>query len=472
VRATRVVAAAAVLAVFGLCLFFRSHIPEPYSGDEPHYLLVSESLVDDGDVDIKNDYLERRYRPFYAGHLDPHVNTSLFTAASPHWYSMHGVGLPVVLVPAYAADGAHGATVEMVAIAAVVLLLTFLWARRFTGETLFAAVATAALGFSPGFLGLEGRVFPDLPAAALLLAGLLLLEHPARGSRHLLLLGVLVGVSPWFHFKNALPFGTIAVIAFVQVARGSAGRERIEQLVSLAAPLLVSLIGYELSILDWYGSWSPTRMVIPGNRLFALSEARGLAAVSFDASRGLFTNNPALLLVFAGAPVWLRLFRGPALRLVLVLGPTIFLEATFSDWSGAYAPASRYALDFVPAAIPAIALLLREAPAAGRTIASAVLGFQWALALAFVWLRPPWSIAGERSSFFAKLDVHHWPALDHLMPSFDQYTALVHGDWRLTAWVLAAGLLLVYGTVLSWRPGRGRDLESRRALGDPQRRAA
>jgi len=449
-------AVAAVLAVLGLCLFFRWHNPQQYSGDEPHYLLVSESLVHDGDVDLKNDYHQARYHAFYAGHIDPHVNTSIFTSASPHWYSMHGVGLPAVLVPAYAADGAHGATVEMVVIAAIVLLLTFLWARRFTDDVLFAAVATAALGLSAAFLGLEGRVFPDLPVAALLLGCLLLLEQPERRSHHLLLLGTLVGVSWWFHFKNGLAFGTIAAIAFVQIMRGFAGRERSRQLLFLSAPVAVSLVGYELSNLDWYDSLSPTRMVLPGNHLFALNELRGLAAVSFDASRGLFTSSPALLLILAGLPVWLRLFRGPVLRLALVLGPTILLQATFSDWSGAFAPGARYALDFVPAAIPAIALFLREARVAGRLLAAAALGFQWVLAAAFVWLRPPWSLGGKRSSFFAAIDRHHGPPLDHLMPSFTPYTALIQHGWRLAAWLLVAGLLVVYGAGVSRRFGRRR----------------
>jgi hypothetical protein len=435
-----------VLLVLGLCLFFRWHDPQPYSGDEPHYLLVSESLVRDGDVDVKNDYLEQRYRVFYAGHLDPHVNESIFTARAAHWYSMHGVGLSAALVPAYAADGAHGATIAMCVIAAATLLLTFLWARRLTGEVICAAAATAALGFSPGFLGLEGRVFPDLASATLLLACLLLLELPARRPRHLLLLGVLVGVSPWFHFKNGLAFGTIAAIALVQIVRSSTGRARIEQIVALAAPTAVSLIGYELSVVDWYGSWSPTRMVQPGNRLFAISAPRGFLAASFDAARGLFTNNPALLLIFAGLPIWWRLFRGPFLRLALILGPAILLQATFSDWSGAYAPESRYALEFVPAAIPAVALLLREAPKLLRLVACAFLGLQWILALAFVWLRPPWSPGGvNRSSFFGAIDGNHGPPLDHLMPRFDTYSAHIHGALWLAAWVVAGVLLVAAG---------------------------
>jgi hypothetical protein len=441
----------AVLATLVLFLAFRWHNPQPYSGDEPHYLVVSESLILDGDVDVKNDYLRRRYLEYYPGHLDPHVNTSIFTLASPHWYSMHGVGLSAVLVPAVAADGAHGATVGMVVIAVIVLLLTFLWVRRFTGEAWLAAIATGALGFAPSFLGLEGRIFPDLPAAALLLGCLLILELPERRSRHLLLLGVLVGVSPWFHFKNALAFGTIAAVAFVQVMRSSEGRERVRRLLSLTTPVIVSAIGYELSVRAWYASWLPTRMVLPGNEVFALSVPRGLAAVSFDSARGLLTNNPALLLILAGFPIWLRLFRGPVLRLALVLGPTILIQATFSDWSGAYAPAGRYALQFTPALIPAIALLVREASVSVRALATALLSLQWTLALAFLWLRPPWSVAGKRSPFLTAIDEHHGPPLDHAMPTFDAYTGLVHQGWQLAGWVLVSGLLVCYGASLSRR---------------------
>jgi hypothetical protein len=132
-----------------------------------------------------------------------------------------------------------------------------------------------------------------------------------------------------------------------------------------------------------------------------------------------------------------------------VLAPTILLQATFSDWAGAYAPAGRYALEFTPASIPAIALLLREARVSARALATALLGLQWMLALAFVWLRPPWGVGGERSPFLQAIDHHHGPPLDHAMPSFDNYTALVHGRWQLAAWVIVSSLLVCYGAALA-----------------------
>jgi hypothetical protein len=440
-----------LVAVLSLLLEVRSHNPQPYSGDEPHYLLVSTSLFLDGDVDVKNDYTTGRYLRYYPYPIDPHINGSIFTLDSPHWYPTHGVGLSALLVPGVMADDVEGAKLTMVGVAIGVLVLAFFWARRFTGENWSAAIAVAALGLSPFFLGLQSRIFPDLPTAGLLIGSLLLLETRRQRPWQLLLLGVLVGASPWFHFKNALAFGTIAAIAFVRVARGTNGTERVRRLLLLGAPALVSLIGYEIAVHAWYASWSPTHAFPPGNEAFALSEARGLAAASFDSSRGLLSNNPALILILAGLPVWWRRWRGPFLRLAWVLGPTILVQATFNDWSGGYSPPGRYTLQFTPALVPAIGLLLHKASGGFRALAAGLLGVQWALAAAFVWLHPPWGYTGLRSPLFAAIDQRVGPALDHAMPTFDFHASLLRGGLQLAAWIAVSAVVVGSGMHLSRR---------------------
>ena len=43
-------------AIFAVLLVVRQRQAMQYSGDEPHYLIVTESLMYDGDVDVKNQY--------------------------------------------------------------------------------------------------------------------------------------------------------------------------------------------------------------------------------------------------------------------------------------------------------------------------------------------------------------------------------------------------------------------------------
>ena len=76
---------AAYAATLGLHAFDDSD----YGGDEPHYLLAAESIVDDGDVDVKDEYAARAYDDFYPYDLDVHGDETEGRLHEPH-----GVGLP------------------------------------------------------------------------------------------------------------------------------------------------------------------------------------------------------------------------------------------------------------------------------------------------------------------------------------------------------------------------------------------
>ena len=43
-----------------------------YGGDEPHYLLAAKSIVEDGNVDVSDEYASRAYAEFYPHELRPH----------------------------------------------------------------------------------------------------------------------------------------------------------------------------------------------------------------------------------------------------------------------------------------------------------------------------------------------------------------------------------------------------------------
>jgi hypothetical protein len=241
------------------------------------------------------------------------------------------------------------------------------------------------------------------------------------------------------------------VIVVVQVARSTNGRGRVRRILLLTAPASLSVVAYELVTKAWYGTWIPTPFGLPGHKLFALSEARGLTAVSFDSARGLFPNAPAMLLILVGLPLWYARFRGPVLRLAVVVAPSILIDATYSDWSGGYAPPARYAIGFVPALLPAIALVLREAPRAVRAAAWALLAVNAALAAAFAWLRPPWDLTGSRSPFYAALEQHLGPAVDRAFPAFDYWGNLTGRRLQLAVWIGVAALLLGVGILLARR---------------------
>jgi len=157
------------------------------------------------------------------------------------------------------------------------------------------------------------------------------------------------------------------------------------------------------------------------------------------------------MLIWAGLPLWLIRWRYPFLRLMLIIGPAVLAQATFNNWHGGFAPPGRYALQYTPALIPAIAILLREAPRIFRVIAGALFVAQFALAVAFVWLRPAWAVEGFPSPFLTALDGKLGWTIERVMPSFDPHAALVRGGWQLAAWTAASAALFAYGVLLSRR---------------------
>ncbi|MEZ5316620.1 MAG: hypothetical protein R2752_04400 [Vicinamibacterales bacterium] len=94
-RRSRLVPLAVVLVIWSLT----THGKFSDSGDEPHYLIVAESLVADGDLDVGNNYANGDARWFGADDLEagPHARA---TRSGAVW-TTHDVGVPVILAPLY-----------------------------------------------------------------------------------------------------------------------------------------------------------------------------------------------------------------------------------------------------------------------------------------------------------------------------------------------------------------------------------
>src|SRR5918995_452367 len=89
-----------LFGIYASTLGFDAFGESKYAGDEPHYLLAAESLVEDGNVNVRDEFAERQYEDFYPYDLDPHGRRSAGRLNEPH-----GVGFPALIAPAYALGG-------------------------------------------------------------------------------------------------------------------------------------------------------------------------------------------------------------------------------------------------------------------------------------------------------------------------------------------------------------------------------
>ena len=70
-----------------------------FSGDEPHYLLISHSLLEDGDFNLSNNYSNRDYSRYMPSRvkIGPHL-----APGTKGQYSFHSPGTSLLLLPFYA----------------------------------------------------------------------------------------------------------------------------------------------------------------------------------------------------------------------------------------------------------------------------------------------------------------------------------------------------------------------------------
>jgi len=334
-----------------------------FGGDEPHYLVITHSLLVDHDLDIANNHERRDYRAFFGGELRTDY---LRRGQHGEIYSIHAPGLPAVLLPAYALGGATGAVVAMTIVSALAALAIFDLAVL-AGGAANGAVAWAAVCLTVPFLPHAWSIYPEGAGAFIVAWSVLWIWQNRASNGRMIAHGALLALLPWLHTK----FIVLAVLlAAWQCARlltsdGSATiRSRVAGAAVFLAPLVVSTAAWLLFFDRLYGTLNPEAPYGSSTQLNVLVRniPHGTLGLFFDQKFGLLPYSPVYLLAVVG--MWLMLrdrqLRPLALGL-LVVGAGYLLSTTrfYMWWGGPSAPA-RFLVPLLPLAAPMIAV------AAGR----------------------------------------------------------------------------------------------------------
>lgn len=445
--------AAGVLAaaLLGLVLVATRHLP--ITGDEPHYLLATQSLLADGDLDLANNYDAGDYRAYYPGLLEPrHVALGVLAQQ----FSFHGPGVSVLVVPGFALAGAAGARATVALVAA--LGAGFLWAaaRRLTGSTAAAWLAWAALVGAAPFTFHAVAVYPDAVGAAITCAALWALvaladEAPVRLSA-LVGVGAALAALPWLHLRLSATAGLFGLALVAVMAR-----RRRDAILPFAAAPIISLVLWVASSWVMFRTLDPTWVFRQQAAGSLAATPAGLLGLFFDAEYGLFAYAPVMALAALGLPATLR--RAPLTGLVsaLLVAITAGVAGAWVWWGGTSAPA-RFLVPVLPLACLWLAAWWAEAAPASRAFAGALLTVGGCLTamLALV----------ERGAFIVNAPDGRGTIFDWISPNVDLALALPSlfragaspgSEAPIAAiWVIAgaAALALTHGA-RRWRAGRG-----------------
>jgi hypothetical protein len=349
-------------------------------GDEPHYLIVTESLLRDGDLKIENNHLRGDYRSFFHGELRPDY---MQRGKDGEIYSIHSPGLPALLLPVYALAGYLGAVSMLCGIGALAALAIFDMADRVAGRR--AAVVTwAGVCFTVPFVPHSWLIFPEMPGALIVAwAALWVWQSTEARTVTWIWRGAALGALPWLHTKFVVLLGILATaLAFRLLSRSRA-------LIALAMPIALSGGLWLYSFYALYGVLDPEAPYGAYTRIYVLTRniPHGLVGLFFDQKFGLLFYSPVYLASVAGAWLMVRRRETRYVGTVLLLVTGAFVASTarlYMFWGGSSAPA-RFLVPILPCLAPMIAVAIARArSAAARAVIGLWLGIGLAIAVAGV----------------------------------------------------------------------------------------
>ena len=378
-----VVAAAIALLLYGAsAVRLAPLLPD---GDSPHYLVLAQSLITDGDIQIENnhrrgDYLEYSLQAAQPDYLRRGVNGQI--------YSIHAPGLPVVIAPAMWLFGYPGVVAFLGLVAALGTGLVWWLALRLTGDAAAAWFAWARCALTAPFFFLATEVFPDGLAATCLLIGLIPLYLDERrradpraqppGAVAWLAAGAALALLPWLQTRLASLAAVSAILLLARVRRP-------RQVVLFATLPVISAAGWLAFFYTVYGTPNPAAPYGAMTQSSASNMLRGLPGVLFDQQFGLIPNAPVYGLVLAGCVFSALRLRRWSLELLALIVPYAISVAMYQMWwGGASVPARLLAPLSLVIGLGA-ARLWTEGSAATRMLYSAGLGVSLFIA-ALLWI--------------------------------------------------------------------------------------
>ncbi len=320
-------------------------------GDEPHYLVIAQSVWLDHDLKIENNHERGDYVEYFKQTLTPHYLTR---GVDGEIYSIHPVGLPVLMAPVYGIGGYPLVVVFLLVLGAAAAALTWRWVVDQTNHAGAATFAWAAIVLSPPFALNSFAVYPEIPAALAVIAALVLMPRTDDTGHRLgrwVVAGAIAGALPWLSTKYS-PMSAAVIV--VGLSRMWLSGTRAQVLDTAHARVLRSaalVMPYLAVLAVWFGFfyvyWGTPQPQAPygalvQTRLFNL--VFGAPGLLFDQEYGLLAYAPIYILAATGLITMWRTggeMKRRAIEIVIVWIGLLGTVGAFRIWWGGSASPAR-----------------------------------------------------------------------------------------------------------------------------------
>ncbi len=278
------------------------------AGDEPHYLIMADSLITDASFDLRAAYARDEKTQAIFGPVTPHM-----VLVDHRWMPYHAPGMAVLIALPFRIGGQAAVRIWLCLVLALLPWALVRWTRFQLTVRDAAWLTVGVVVCSPSCFG-GSQICPDLPAGVFATALALWLLRRDEDDAHPLAwiaAGLAMGSLAWLNVKFAAT-SAVFLVGLVGLAWRAWGKRRLKTaqmaLVS-AAFVLIGPLGLLAFNVRAYGA------LVGGRPLTEVASAPSRAAEIFlglhlDQSQGLFVRNPLLLAGVLFLPIFWR--RRPA----------------------------------------------------------------------------------------------------------------------------------------------------------------
>jgi hypothetical protein len=453
----------------GACAFalfvFGAYQLSPWlpDGDEPHYLVIAQSLWHDGDLQIENNHRAGQYREYFARDLKPDY---LRRGVNNQIYSIHAPGLPALILPAFAIGGYRAVTIWLALIAAFGTALAWRVCWLVTGNASASWIGWAAVTGAAPFFFDAFTVFPDGVASVIVLTGILALVRAsdmtnARASLH----GLALAMLPWLHTRYAILAGTLGLLIAWRLSVHASASTRVWRLAAFLAMPVASAIAWFAFFYTIYGTPNPAAPYGSATQGSWQTVPAGVAGLLVDQQFGLIVNAP-IALVALGGLLWMLRRRSPHRRLAwemaIVAVPYALATAAYPMWWGGWSAPARFLVPLaLMCSVPVAVVWASARTQTTRAVVGVALGVTVWLTVLLLSIHRGRIVYNERDGFALWAD---WagPVADLALG----LPSLFRGAWprALADAAVWAGALGGVWLLLHWIERRGRASWSRTPL--------
>lgn len=327
------------------CIIYARVIP---TGDQPHYLIITQTIIKYHSLNVLLDYNNQDYKSFYPTIIDHHVITNI----KGDTLSTHGIGGPVIWLIPFILFNKFGAMLAMSIVAILIVYNIYLFLIENGISKYYSLLTTLIISISSPIYLYSHLLFIETFGALAGIYGIRkCLSNTTLTKKELITLGFVLSNTIWFHIRFIEISIPLIFLILFKLYKNSKFKN-LNQYIYFILPILLSFGLFEFYTYFIWGTWNPTFYVrqepnnfLPGTFSFVY----GFIGILFDKNAGLLTNFPIYLLFLVGFILTIKnkLYK-INITIIIISIIYLFTISRYKFWSGGWSPPARYIFAIIP----------------------------------------------------------------------------------------------------------------------------